>query len=115
MSATSLTLNHERVRRVEARTNHKCWTWAEGGSPAPGEGYDGKPRCTRMIAKGETYVESTIYPGHDSGYADAGWRWEKGVRVDVPAKPVTSRFCLPCSGRWVNLRERLALLDNEVL
>lgn len=104
----SVTIAHERTRRVVAKRRHTCWSWREKNK-APGDGYDGKPACTRQIDAGETYVESTIYPGHDSGYADDYYDRE-GNRQ--PGRPVTSRFCLPCAGRWTNLIRGLQALDE---
>lgn len=99
------------VRRSKIR--RECWTWSEGDGDAPWTA-DGQP-CTRAIDKGEQYMSSTIFPGHDSGYADGGYQrrikwvgneitWES---VWVDGKPITSSFCLPCANRWTNLRESM--------
>lgn len=105
--------DHERAVLRTAAREHRCWSWSEKCS-APGDGYDGNPPCTRIIAKGEKYLLSTIYPGHDSGYADDRVRLVKGAWVPVAPSPISSRFCLPCAGRWVNLKPALDLLQRPV-
>lgn len=106
----SVTFPHERVEIRTAAVEHACWSWVERCS-APGEGYDGNPPCTRVIDAGERYLVSTIFPGHDSGYADDRVRWEGGVWVPVPSAPISSAFCIPCAGRWANLKRALEQLD----
>lgn len=94
---------HERVEIRTARSKHHCWTFLDG-YPAPGEGYDGGPPCAGVIREGERYVVSTIYPGHDSGYADGGW--DSRGRA-VPPRPVSSSMCMPCAERWRNTSDAL--------
>lgn len=97
----STTEHNERVRVLTAKKNHKCWAYLEG-TPAPGDSVrypDGGPRCSRIILAGEQYVESTIYPGHESGYAEDG--------------PVRTRHCMPCANRWTNLFKALRRLGIE--
>lgn len=98
--------NHERVEIRTAATDHECWSWVEK-CKAPGEGWDGGPYCTRVIGEGERYVVSTIFPGHDSGYADDRSRLVRGQWVPLPPSPVSSTFCMPCAERWRNLRDAL--------
>ena len=106
--------DHEHCELRVAQEDRTCWTWAER------DGGD-EPDCLRLIGQGETYMLSTIFPGHDSGYADGGSRstikwvdnkitWE---RVPVAASPVASHFCLPCCDRWMNLREALRWIKSE--
>lgn len=109
MSATVIAGDHERARLRVARRNHRCWAWSEKCHP-PGDGYDGDPPCTRIIAAGETYLESTIYPGHDSGYADGGYKLVGSEWVPAPPRPLSTRHCLPCAGRWSNLKDALVEL-----
>jgi hypothetical protein len=109
-TAFSVTRAHERVQIRAAARNHVCWSWREK-CKAPGEGYDDRPRCTRVIAKGEPHVVSTIYPGHDSGYADDRLKLVAGEWVPVPPSPVTSHFCMPCGRRWKNLAGAVAELE----
>ncbi len=91
----------ERVAVRKAARNHRCWSFSERCDPPH---VDGVGDCLRLIAKGEVHVVSTIYPGHDSGYADGGWdRHGK----PIPPRPVTSHFCMNCSHRWRNLRAAL--------
>lgn len=96
------------VRRSKFR--RECWSWEEDCAPPWTDG--GEP-CTRAIDAGEYYMSSTIFPGHDSGFADGGFErrikwvgneitWE---RVLVPGRPITSTFCLPCACRWSNLKD----------
>ena len=93
MSAALTRTNHcERVEVRTARKLHRCWSFAEECYP-PGYPYDGKPGCHGTVRPGERYVISTIYPGHDSGYAEDG--------------PETSAFCWPCANRWTNVRGAL--------
>lgn len=99
--------NRERVELRTAARQHDCWSWAEK-CRAPGEGWDGQPLCTQTIYYGDRYVRSTIFPGHDSGYADGGWNWRGDP---VPPSPVSSAFCMPCARRWVNLKRALDQLD----
>lgn len=69
------------ARLVLARRAHQCHetSWA-----APG--------CTRTINAGEWYVRSTIFPGHDSGYAgDPGH-----------GHPVSAALCLPCAANYTD-------------
>lgn len=106
------------VLRVAAH-NHFCWSWLQRCAP-PGDSFtdghvDDKPRCVRVIGVGERHLVSTIYPGHDSGYADdrvlrVGDGW-----VRAEPRPITSRFCLPCAARWTNLRPALRLLLPDYL
>lgn len=96
----SASTDHERLQLRTAARQHRCWTWSE----MPGSG---EPQCTRLIGKGETYGLSTIYPGHDSGYADTYSKRIDGAWVDFPGRPLTHRFCLPCCERWTNLRDLL--------
>lgn len=103
------TAAHERAVIRVARSEHYCWSWAEKCS-APGEGWDDQRPCTRIIGVGEEYLLHTVYPGHDSGYADDRVRWVNGGWVPVSPAPISSRFCLPCAGRWVNLKPALAVL-----
>lgn len=105
----SATLAHEKVEVRTARRRTTCWTWRENSGSAPGEGWDGNPPCTRAIAVGEEYVRSTIYPGHDSGYADGGWDARGNP---LPPRPVSSSFCMPCARRWVNLKRGLDAIAN---
>ena len=98
------------VRR--SRIRRECWTWSEKDEPPF---TDDVKRCTRAIDIGEQYMSSTIFPGHDSGFADGGYerriKWVNNkitwFRVWVDGKPMTSSFCLPCANRWTNLRESL--------
>jgi hypothetical protein len=100
---------HERSELRIAARNHTCWSWREK-SRAPGEGWDGNQPCTRIIGKGEQYLRNTIYPGHDSGYADNFAKRINGEWVEFPGRPISSKFCLPCAGRWVNLKKALSEL-----
>ncbi len=111
-----ITRHCERIELRTARKDRECSTWAERDGAE-------EPQCTRVIAAGEKYLASTIYPGHDSGYADAGsvrrLRWNDTAkrfdwfRVAVPARPVTSAFCLPCADRWTSLRDALSEITQE--
>ena len=101
------------VRR--AKEDRTCWTWQER------MGSD-EPQCTRIIGKGELYLVNTIYPGHDSGYADGGTKLEivwtglttyEWQQVPIPPRPVESWFCLPCCERWRNLGDALAAIRKE--
>jgi len=103
--------DHERAELRVAARNHICWSWREKCGP-PGEGYDDGLPCTRIIAKGEQYLRSTIYPGHDSGYCDNRVKRTASGWVSVPPSPLSSPFCLPCAGRWTNLATALAALTE---
>lgn len=97
-----------------SKEDRTCWTWQER------DGAD-EPQCSRMVGRGETYMRSTIFPGHESGYADGGWRpkitWvdNKIVWIQEPVKPapVVSIFCLPCCERWGNLGRALAWITDH--
>lgn len=115
MKPAYVTGDHERYELRVAKKDYTCWTWQErDGCP--------EPDCQRMIGRGETYMLSTIYPGHESGYADAGWRpkltwgpnnevvWEREV---VPARPIGNRFCLACCARWRNLGDALKWINDH--
>ena len=106
----SVTRNRERVEIRTAAVEHECWSWGEK-CKAPGEGWDGNPPCTRVIDAGERYVVSTIFPGHDSGYADDRMKWHGAGWVPVPSSPISSAFCIPCARRWTNLSRLLVELD----
>lgn len=99
----SVTAEREKVEIVAARRVYTCWSWAER-CKAPDEGWDGDPPCVRSIGVGEEHVKSTIYPGHESGYADGGWD-ARGNPIDP--RPISSRFCMPCARRWTNLKRAL--------
>ena len=101
MSA-AVTLGYEKTEILTARRNHRCWSWATH-TKAPGDGWDDEPTCARIIASGETYVRSTVYPGHDSGYA--------GYRGEPDARPVSSAFCMACANRWLNIRRGLDAIE----
>jgi len=111
MSGRAVTRHAEKVELRTSRKDRECFTWTERDGAE-------EPQCTRLIGAGEQYLASTIYPGHDSGFADASWtrrlRWDPiarkydWMRVTIPARPVTSAFCLPCCDRWLNLRDALA-------
>lgn len=106
MTGSSASHGKERLQLVTAKRRHFCWSWREKNS-APGDSLaypDGKPTCTRVIEAGEKHALSTIYPGHESGYADA-YLDRDGQRR--PGRPLSSRFCLPCANRWENLRRLL--------
>ena len=104
----------ERYELRVSKEDRTCWTWQERDGAA-------EPQCDRTIGRGETYMVSTIFPGHDSGYADGGWRkkltWvdNKIVWVDEPIKPapVASAFCLPCCERWGDLGHALAWIRSQ--
>lgn len=106
--------DHETCELRVSKVDRQCFTWQERGGAE-------EPQCTRMIGEGETYMVSTIFPGHDSGYADGGHRpvitWHQGEivwdRVAVPPSPVSSVFCLPCCDRWNGLRDALAFITAE--
>jgi hypothetical protein len=113
---TSLVLKgqHEKYELRKAAWDHTCFTWSERDGAA-------EPQCARIIGKGEQHLVSTIYPGHESGFADGykrgpghfnGTEWVPGEWVYSPA-PVSSRFCLPCVDRWNNLRDALEQLTQE--
>lgn len=104
-AALSTSRAHERIELRTARRKHDCWTHRDSGGLAPGEGWDGNPPCSGVIREGEQYVLSTIFPGHDSGYADGGWDRHGNP---VGPSPVTSKFCMPCAGRWRNIADGLA-------
>lgn len=98
------------VRRSKIR--RECWTWSEEDEATFA---DDEHPCTRAIDIGEQYMSSTIFPGHDSGFADGYYderikwvnnkiTWES---VWVNGKPITVSFCLPCANWWTNLRESL--------
>ena len=117
------TAPHERSVLRTAKREHRCWSWADNCSP-PGESfsteyggvYDGGRPCTRLIGPGEEYLENTIYPGHDSGYADDCVKWVGGVGWErCKPRPIRSRFCLPCAGRWINLKPALAALTTDAI
>ena len=95
MAVVTYCRDHERVRIRTARRNTRCWAWAEKCS-APGDA--DYTECSRVIAAGERYAESTIYPGHDSGYADGG--------------PFSTRHCMSCAHRWVNLKRAMTELEG---
>lgn len=106
--------DHERVEFRASKEDRTCWTWQERCGAS-------ETQCTRLIGRGETYAVSTIFPGHDSGYADGGSRQQiKWVdnqitwkRVPVPPSPLASFFCLPCCDRWTNLREAITWINAE--
>jgi hypothetical protein len=93
MAERSASGQHEKVQIVTARRVYTCWAVSEQ-CKAPGDGYDDEPVCQRSIGVGVEHVKSTIYPGHDSGYAAAG--------------PLSTRHCMPCARRWTNLSTLLA-------
>jgi hypothetical protein len=107
MNERSVTKDKERVEIVVARRVFTCWSWAEQ-CKAPGEGWDDRPVCQRSIGVGVEHVKSTIYPGHESGYADDYYDRNGALR---PGRPLASRICMPCANRWENTRERLALIE----
>lgn len=110
MTARAITIGKERVEVRRAKNEYRCWSYEED-CYGPGEGWDDEPNCTRLIAAGEKYVLSTIFPGHDSGYADNRVRWNGSGWVPVPSSPIASRFCMPCARRWRNTRERLDRIE----
>lgn len=113
MSAAAVaTFPHERVELRTARIEHQCWSWTER-CKAPGDGYDGEPTCTRVIGVGEQYVHATVYPGHDSGYADGRQKRVDGGWVPAPPAPLASKFCLPCARRWANLKRGLEQIESR--
>jgi hypothetical protein len=99
---SSVYFDHEKIELRAAAQDYVCWSWAER--------YGDEPQCGRIIAKGELHAVSTIFPGRDSGYADGGW---DGRGNPIGPHPVTSRFCMPCSQRWTNLRDAVAKLRGE--
>lgn len=103
-----VTIGKERVEVRTAKAEYRCWSYEED-CYGPGHGWDDAPTCTRLIAPGERYAVSIIFPGHDSGYADnrCKYDWQTRGWVPIPSSPVASRFCMPCARRWHNLRERL--------
>ena len=103
----SVSYGHERVEIRTARKKHTCWGFSER-MRAPGEGWDGNPPCSGIIREGERYVVSTIFPGHDSGYADGGW---DASGAPVPPSPLSTSHCWACAQRWRNLRERLDRIE----
>ena len=109
MSA-GITIGKERVEVRTAKAEYRCWSYEED-CYGPGHGWDDEPTCTRLIAPGEQYVVSTIFPGHDSGYADNRVKWTGAGWESVPSSPIASRFCLPCARRWRNTRERLDRIE----
>lgn len=100
---------HERVEIRTAKVEHRCWSHTED-CKAPGDGYDDKPTCTHLIAPGDQYVVSTIYSGHDSGYADNRVKWNGSGWDRVPSSPISSPFCMPCAERWVNTARALKVI-----
>ena len=103
----------ERYELRVAKTDRTCWTWQERGGST-------EEQCTRVIAAGETYLLSTLYPGHDSGMLDDWVRWQSGEWdsatktfgpgrwVRVKSHPVDHHFCLPCTKRWQDLERAVA-------
>lgn len=100
---------HERFELKTAGRRHQCWSWREK-CKAPGDGWDEKPGCTRMIDTGEKYLSATVYPGHDSGYAD---NWIDRDGKPIKGRPVTSPVCLPCARRWKGMDTAVLILLGE--
>lgn len=109
----------ERYELRTAKRDRTCFTWQERDGAR-------EDQCVRVIAAGEVYMLQTIYPGHDSGYADGGgrrWksghydytarRWVHGSWEHLPPSPISESFCLPCCDRWTNLRDALALIRER--